>query len=274
MPCFTILYTVFLSTILVSLYVSRAAAADISAFKTGLEKRYSTAHSLGDNYQFNSGDGWQAINVTNLQYKYSRSTSDLSVMATHLDGPHHHRKRSSKSSGPKKSSKSSKQSSPKKSDIKMYSTSANSTAKSITKGLLGSVKGSIKDIVSTIKGVGSPEPVTITWYTGHDLLNPSCWSNPSWAPTDNSFACALTLNGWTDKPKCFQFLELCNTSKKCVFVRVVDSCAGCAGGSKHVDLTKAAFSELADLDEGILTVQMRPATSPDGWLENLWGPKA
>lgn len=51
-----------------------------------------------------------------------------------------------------------------------------------------------------------------------------------------------------------------------MFVRVVDSCAGCATGSKHVDLTQAAFKELSDLDTGLLQVQMREATDPtDGW---------
>ncbi len=109
-------------------------------------------------------------------------------------------------------------------------------------------------------------------------------------------ACALTLEGWTTQPKCFAFLEgkigttyhnerpklifyafpmiVCNGPKKCVFVRVVDSCAGCAAGSKHVDLTKGAFSELADESVGILNVQMRMATEPNAWFEDLWGPKA
>lgn len=58
---------------------------------------------------------------------------------------------------------------------------------------------------------------------------------------------------------------VCNGPDKCVFVRVVDSCAGCAVGSSHVDLTKAAFGCLADLDAGILQVQMRPATEPSHW---------
>ena len=58
---------------------------------------------------------------------------------------------------------------------------------------------------------------------------------------------------------------VCNGPDKCVFVRVVDSCAGCAEGSSHVDLTKAAFGCLADLDAGILQVQMRPATEPSRW---------
>jgi len=57
---------------------------------------------------------------------------------------------------------------------------------------------------------------------------------------------------------------VCN-GKICIFIRVVDTCAGCEKGSHHVDLTKAAFSTLADLDEGVLTVQMRAATEPDDW---------
>lgn len=56
-----------------------------------------------------------------------------------------------------------------------------------------------------------------------------------------------------------------STKNKCVFVRVVDTCAGCAKGSKHVDLTKGAFRELADLDVGTMTVQMRLSKDPDDW---------
>ncbi len=55
------------------------------------------------------------------------------------------------------------------------------------------------------------------------------------------------------------------TKNRCVFVRVVDTCAGCAKGSKHVDLTKNAFRQLADLDIGTLTVQMRVAKEPEEW---------
>jgi len=58
---------------------------------------------------------------------------------------------------------------------------------------------------------------------------------------------------------------VCNGPTKCVFVRVIDSCAGCAEGTRHVDVTKAAFSQLADLATGILQVQMRHATKPMDW---------
>ncbi|KAJ7179224.1 hypothetical protein C8R46DRAFT_630972 [Mycena filopes] len=125
-----------------------------------------------------------------------------------------------------------------------------------------------------LKGIGKPQKgVIITWYTGHDLLNPSCWANTRWAPTDASFVCALTLQGWVEKPQCFSFLELCNSPEKCIFVRVVDTCAGCAAGSKHVDLTRSAFSKLARLDEGTMMVQYRQASEPTVWFEDLWGPR-
>ena len=68
-------------------------------------------------------------------------------------------------------------------------------------------------------------------------------------------------------------LAVCNGPTKCVFVRKVDTCAGCAPGSHHVDLTKAAFTQLADLSEGVLNVQMREASDPDEWFEDLWGPQ-
>ncbi|PBK72607.1 hypothetical protein ARMSODRAFT_1015454 [Armillaria solidipes] len=131
------------------------------------------------------------------------------------------------------------------------------------KGELDVIGGTIKNIMSAI----------ITWYTGKDLLNPSCWPQPVWTPTDQSFVGAITETGWEGSPKCFDFLELCNGPKKCIFVRVVDTCAGCAPGSKHVDLTKAAFTKLASIDEGILSVELRLASQPKEWNKDLWGPK-
>ncbi|KAF9534815.1 hypothetical protein CPB83DRAFT_755063 [Crepidotus variabilis] len=218
--------------VLLLAYLGRSTTATRTPSSQNLAAaKYSTAHSLGDGYQFDPRDGWEAINMTDLQYKYKRS-------------PGH--------SGTHDSSKSHK---PGIAHIGKI------------------VASSVDRIFKGLKGIGKPEPVIITWYTGHDLKNPSCWSDGNWAPTDNSFACALTMEGWKGKPKCFKFLELCNTPKKCVFVRVVDTCAGCAPGSKHVDLTKAAFKQLADLDEGKTEVQCRGATEPDTWVDRLWGPK-
>ncbi|KAG6902305.1 hypothetical protein C0995_001915 [Termitomyces sp. Mi166 len=117
---------------------------------------------------------------------------------------------------------------------------------------IGDITGKLSDIWKGMKGFGELEKVTITWYTGHDLKNPSCWAQGDWSPTDKSFACATTLHGWDDRPKCFEFLEY--------------SCAGCKKGSRHIDLTRAAFRAIADLDEGIMDVQYRKATPPDKWL--------
>ncbi|KAF8312259.1 hypothetical protein DL93DRAFT_2149493 [Clavulina sp. PMI_390] len=130
-------------------------------------------------------------------------------------------------------------------------------------------------IGNALKAIGEATSVIITWYSGNDLKNPSCWSDSVWTPTDESFICALTLEGWTNRPKCFSFLELCNGPSKCIFVRVVDTCAGCAVGSHHVDLTQSAFSKLANLDTGVLNVNMRAAQLPANvvWNTALWGPK-
>ncbi|EEB89902.1 hypothetical protein MPER_11955, partial [Moniliophthora perniciosa FA553] len=134
-----------------------------------------------------------------------------------------------------------------------------------------SVSGAVSGVKNALKAIGEPEEVTITWYTGNDLRNPSCWSDSVWTPTDESFICALTLEGWISKPECFKFLE-CQPNF-CPQNATLTNAGRCVPGSKHVDLTKAAFSALADLDEGITTVQMRLATDPIGWIENLWGPE-
>lgn len=96
--------------------------------------------------------------------------------------------------------------------------------------------------------------VVITWYTGHDLLYPSCFSDQdNWAPTDESMVAAVTIE-WPGKPKCGSFVKIQHKSKKQKFivVRIVDTCAGCASGSAHLDLTKAAFQKLYDEEVGIV----------------------
>ncbi|KAF8812345.1 hypothetical protein BYT27DRAFT_7273979 [Phlegmacium glaucopus] len=214
-----------------------------SSVRAVSESKYTKAHSLGNNYSFDPRDGWQSINATNLQYKYRRQEPDLDLTVD---------LRGDSSDLESRTKKNNVHQAPHKAPHK-------------TGGLGQVITGVVADIWKGLKGFGKPEPVTITWYTGHDLEKPSCWANSVWAPTDESFTCALTMEGWMNRPKCFKFLELCHTPKKCVFVRVVDTCAGCAPGSKHVDLTRAAFGQLAKYDVGILTVQLRPATEPEGW---------
>ncbi|KIJ70191.1 hypothetical protein HYDPIDRAFT_121714 [Hydnomerulius pinastri MD-312] len=191
------------------------------------------SHSLGESYQFDPRDGWESVSVTNLHYKYR---------------------------SPEPAHKSVQEST--KNSTNALKRSQKPQAKGSGKN---NVIQSFTDLFAGLVGMGKPEPVTITWYTGHDLQNPSCWKNTNWAPTDESYVAAVTEDGWATRPKCFKFLELCRPSSNCTFVRVVDTCAGCAKGSKHVDLTQAAFEHLGTLGEGIMTVQMREANEPENW---------
>ncbi|OCB87538.1 hypothetical protein A7U60_g5443 [Sanghuangporus baumii] len=218
------------STLFLALFLAHTTSATSIQHHpdTELREYYTRSHALANDYHFDPRE-WEAVNVTDLSYKYDQAT-------------------------------------PVKREHKPKSGKSNKNSAGTLFGLTDALKAGLK-------AIGGAEKVEITWYTGHDLLNPSCWSNTDWAPTDDSFACALTLDGWLSQPKCFKFLELCNGPSKCVFVRKVDSCAGCAPGSKHVDLTKGAFSQLADPNEGVLNVMMRQSTDPHVWLEELWGPK-
>jgi hypothetical protein len=125
---------------------------------TSTELKYTTTHSLGRGYTFDPRDGWQTVNVSNLSYKYSPRSPDIRRTAKII--PQH--------------------------------TSHN--------GLANKVKETVKYVFKSPIGKGTPVPVTITWwvpdsrlrevltdllprYTGKDLLNPSCWETPVWAPT-------------------------------------------------------------------------------------------
>lgn len=175
-----------------------------------------SSHSLPESYQFNSRDGWESVIVTNLRYKYRRS---------HTPGM-------SSATAPGSNSSSA-----------LRRPSSTNTEHSSTKSVFRSVKESLAELTKHIVATSKAEAVTITWfdtfvcqrsclisgtfrYTGHDLLNPSCWTETNWAPTvlytsaspdsvahsqvhvkDKSYVAALTLDGWSEKPKCFKFIE-------------------------------------------------------------------
>jgi len=125
--------------------------------------------------------------------------------------------------------------------------------------------------------------VKITWYTGHDLLNPACIpESANWAPTDESHVAAVTID-WPGKPQCGNFVKIqhATNKKKHVIVRVVDSCGGCPPGEPHIDLTKAAFEKLYDEDVGMVEglkakVIACPRRVEDNWSDQViarYGPK-
>lgn len=117
----------------------------------------------------------------------------------------------------------------------------------------------------------------ITWYASHDLQNPQCGTG-GWNPTNNAHIGAV-MAGWSNGPKCGEFVYLCNDKMKsdnnCLQVRVIDKCAGCK--KNHVDLTKSAFKQLDpkhSLDTGVvkdLKLYSAPK-KPSPWDKALFGP--
>lgn len=112
------------------------------------KSKYTRAHSLGDNYQFHRRDGWEHVNITNLQYKYARSnTSDSATAHSAFE------KR-----GRKKGSKPSKKhGTPHGKKKKTSNGKGDSDAGGTIKHILGGAWNGLK-------AIGGAEPVTITWY--------------------------------------------------------------------------------------------------------------
>jgi len=119
----------------------------------------------------------------------------------------------------------------------------------------------------------------LTWYTGHDLLYPSCCDRSGFTPTDKSMIAAVT-EIWSGKPACGTYVQIRpKGSKKSIVVRVVDTCAGCPKQKPHFDLTKTAFSKLMSLDIGIVSgAQVKVVKSPvkkyTTSIKKLYGPKS
>ncbi|EGG01817.1 uncharacterized protein MELLADRAFT_91896 [Melampsora larici-populina 98AG31] len=152
-----------------------------------------------------------------------------------------------------------------------------SHAQDAAKNLVNSFTKASKEIKDVMKG--ATIPTTITWYTGHDLLNPYCGHKSKWAPTDESLVIAVTQK-WDKRPACGEFLEIsiiANDGRrkgKSVIARVVDLCGGCKPGVSHADLSKAAFTRLFNLDVGIVSgLAMRKVAPPKKWSNKLYGPR-
>ena len=114
-------------------------AAHLSSPRTVSELKYSRAHSLDDGYQFDARQGWESVNVTNLQYKYPRSITDLASTA-----------------GGNGALSSLKQLATDKSKIGKRKPSSSSITKSTLHFL--------NDVWNGLKGIGSLDTVKITWY--------------------------------------------------------------------------------------------------------------
>jgi hypothetical protein len=162
-------------------------AVDLRDLHEDSRSRFTRAHSLGDNYVFNSRDGWTSLNVTDMQYKYSPvSTGRQNLNDNSLD---------------RRSSHKNKSDSKKKKTIKAKVPPKGKALFSTNSFLGDAVKDPLHSLGSAFHAIGDAvEAVIITWsvlfpttrplflmllrrYTGHDLENPSCWSDSVWTPT-------------------------------------------------------------------------------------------
>lgn len=171
-----------------SLAPTLTVASDLRAYHNSLEARYSRAHSLGDNYQFDPRDGWQTVNASNLAYKYGDDDdgggsddddddddgldhddelddSDEDEH-THLNAFEKRAKSATSKSKPRSTKNKSKAKSPKsKAKAKSPSkTKSKASNKSTSKATGTGFSASLQKVIDTIKGIGKPEPVAITWY--------------------------------------------------------------------------------------------------------------
>jgi len=126
-----------LAVILSILLSTLAFAGQASSVRAITESKYSTAHSLGDGYIFDPRDGWQGVNVTNLQYKYRRQSEQDFDDIQADDYPTIDRR----SKGPTKKPKSAHEKT----------------------GLGSAIKGVVNNVLKGLKGIGKSEPVVITW---------------------------------------------------------------------------------------------------------------
>jgi hypothetical protein len=134
-------HVAFLTSFILS--PSLVFAAQSSSARAVFESKYTRAHSLDNNYSFDPRDGWQNISVTNLRYKYRRQEEPDLEPAGDLRSNSRLENRSKKK--------------------------ANNAPNN--KGGLGRViAGVVAGVWAGLKGLGKPEPVTITWYFSYFVL--------------------------------------------------------------------------------------------------------
>ena len=126
-------------------YVSQAARFGTPELLS--EMVYTRAHSLGLDHSFHEGGGWEMVTVSNSHFRRSLSGSNTSLVHSEAGLPSVATKRAKKP------------------------------------GLADTLVHTINSAWNGLRGSGASEEVKITWYTGQDLENPSCWAEPTWAPT-------------------------------------------------------------------------------------------
>jgi hypothetical protein len=166
-PSTSMLSSVLFLTVLV--FTVLGSAIDPRAVYDKSRERYTHAHSLGADYSFDPRDGWTSLNVTDMQYKYSRShashgSRNFDGAAAHRPHPGRlppqrlpHRTRSVTHGvlfGDKLFGES----------TESDATASDSVTHSSTSAKSGSAGGALDALSDVFKTVGSAEDVLITWY--------------------------------------------------------------------------------------------------------------
>ncbi|CAG8541969.1 3169_t:CDS:1 [Paraglomus brasilianum] len=115
-------------------------------------------------------------------------------------------------------------------------------------------QANLMDDTLTKRAVGAQ----ITYYEGPDLKNSACYGRNGlrvYNAKPSDFIGAMWMNKFE---MCYQCIEIKNGKVKTIVVKIIDKCAGCPKGHKNVDLTKGAFSKLANPIDGRVAIMWRP----------------
>lgn len=131
-------------TIQVLASLVEAAIMNISNTRGIRDSRYAKAHYLPESHSFNPRDGWEPVNISNLNYKY--------LASSHKDHSFHRALRRSPQNDTSAGLRTYRE---------KHAKTSNTTT---TTGFLGTVVSSLASIFAGCMGKGPSEGVTITWY--------------------------------------------------------------------------------------------------------------
>ncbi|KAG9285743.1 hypothetical protein G9A89_003422 [Geosiphon pyriformis] len=99
----------------------------------------------------------------------------------------------------------------------------------------------------------------ITFYQDNDLKNAACYGRNGlrvYNAKNTDMIAAMAMDGLE---MCYKCVEIKNHVKsvKTIVVKVIDICGGCPN-KQNIDLTRSAFSKLAQLDQGRVNIVWRP----------------
>jgi expansin (peptidoglycan-binding protein) len=99
----------------------------------------------------------------------------------------------------------------------------------------------------------------MTFYEDDQLNNAACYGRDgirsyNAKPSDR-------IGAVSNNNMCYQCIKITNPkNRKSVIVKIVDECEGCA--KNNIDVTRSAFSSIANLDDGIVKITWKGVACP------------